>query len=199
MTPEQEELVLQWRGFAYAMAKKLDHLALVARVSYEEFCQEAILGLCRAVVKWDPAKSYAGDIKTFFALRIRGHLIDFARKNDVLTRGEKKRLSHEGLYWRDAQNERRDLSLDAPAHSDDMDHHVLCDFLAAPESSDPGDRADVLAMLASLPERERMVLFRYFFEDQTLDQIAEEEQITGSRVSQIKSRALERLERFSVG
>jgi len=197
MTPEQEELVLHWRPLAYGIANRLRRLAYVARISQEELRQEALVGLCRAVVKWDPAKSYAGDMKTFFALRIRGHLIDFARQHDVLSRTEKAKMKEDGVLWLDIQRQRRTLSLDAPAHHDDMDHDVLVDFLASPEGYDPVDRADVLAMLASLTERERMVLFRYFFEDQTLEQIAEDESVTASRISQIKTRALGKLAQFS--
>ncbi|MFZ5624808.1 MAG: sigma-70 family RNA polymerase sigma factor [Gemmatimonadota bacterium] len=67
--------------------------------------------------------------------------------------------------------------------------------VAAPEEA--LDQADEMARLreamAHLPERERLVLTLYHFEELSLRQIAEVLHVTESRVSQIRTQALRRL------
>ncbi len=91
------------------------------------------------------------------------------------------------------------VPLDAPADRDGA-RHSLEETLGDPEPTDLFehlDSADRLLMLrealASLPERERLVLSLSYYENVNLKQIGELLHITESRVSQIRTRALKRL------
>ncbi|HWE31060.1 MAG TPA: sigma-70 family RNA polymerase sigma factor, partial [Polyangia bacterium] len=74
---------------------------------------------------------------------------------------------------------------------------------AMDRSSDDGDVSDVLAQqemvdelrtaMTKLPERERLVLLRHFFDDVPMRVIGAELGVTESRVSQIATAAVEKL------
>jgi RNA polymerase sigma factor FliA len=84
-------------------------------------------------------------------------------------------------------------------HTDDAGDEEL-DFLPAPETENPlkvfmdGERKEQLsAALASLPEKERLVLTLYYYEELTLKEIGFTLGVVESRVCQIRTSALRRL------
>lgn len=90
-----------------------------------------------------------------------------------------------------------ELSLDA-----DGDESRLAALLGDPRSSDPAGSAEFSEMkrllveaIAGLPEQEKTVITLYYAEDMLLRDIGEVLGVTESRVSQIHSRALYRLNR----
>jgi RNA polymerase sigma factor for flagellar operon FliA len=73
---------------------------------------------------------------------------------------------------------------------------IICD----PEAEDPSSRiaqdegfSHLREAIAGLPQKERIVLALYYYEDLNLRQIGEVLHLTESRVSQIRSQALGRL------
>lgn len=91
------------------------------------------------------------------------------------------------------------LSLEQPLDSDE-NTGVLGDMLAQPVGSDPHsqiEKQELLAELAeaidTLPERERLILSLYYYEELTLKEIGAVLEITESRVCQLHTRALLRL------
>jgi len=104
--------------------------------------------------------------------------------------------------WREAVNGAVIMSLDdEPA--DGLDGgNALGDRLSDPAAADPlenlGQEESVTTItnaLAALPERERMVLVLYFYEELNLREIAEVMHLTESRISQIRSAALKKMRR----
>jgi RNA polymerase sigma factor for flagellar operon FliA len=104
-------------------------------------------------------------------------------------------------YWRwvDEAHARVPLALEAPGGAD-AGEGTLAETVADPAAPEPGARlveqerwTRLRESLAALPERERMVLALYFYEELNLRQIGEVLHITESRVSQIRTRALRRL------
>ncbi len=102
--------------------------------------------------------------------------------------------------WRDDRDGRTLVQLDHPAHVDQGQAASLADTIPDPEARAPDDRlgraelrARVREALAALPPKERMVLLLYFYEEANLKQIGEILHLSESRVSQIRSRALQRL------
>jgi len=55
----------------------------------EDYFQEGCLGLCEAVKSYDPTKSSFGN---YAYIRIKGRILDYARKEGNLTRGDDKKL-----------------------------------------------------------------------------------------------------------
>jgi RNA polymerase sigma factor for flagellar operon FliA len=93
------------------------------------------------------------------------------------------------------------VSLDQPASTGRTDEGpTLRDTLDDPDAPQPGaalahgEQLNVLrTALAELPEKARLVLAMYYFEDLTLRQIAEVLHVTESRVSQIHTQSLRQL------
>jgi len=79
--------------------------------------------------------------------------------------------------------------------------HEMIPDPRAPDPSDAvgsGEQLAVLAdALAALPERERLVLMLSYYEELNLKQIGEVLQVTASRASQLRTRALQRLRAFA--
>ena len=93
------------------------------------------------------------------------------------------------------------MPLDGGGSSGDDDGPHLADVLSDPNAPDQTERlmqAEALAGLAdafeTLPERDRIVLTLSYFERLTLREIGEVLHITESRVSQLRTRALKRLQ-----
>ncbi|HUK63053.1 MAG TPA: FliA/WhiG family RNA polymerase sigma factor [Dongiaceae bacterium] len=102
--------------------------------------------------------------------------------------------------WRRDTDSRVMVTLDAPAGHSGEEPWLLGDAIADEHAPEPGaalDEARTLAALhdgiAGLSERDRLVLTLSFYEDLSLREIGEVLHITESRVSQIRTRALQRL------
>ena len=92
------------------------------------------------------------------------------------------------------------LTLDAPAGHSSGEPWRLGDVIADENAVEPGAELDAAEMLESLrdgirelSERDRLVLTLSFYEELSLREIGEVLHITESRVSQIRTRALQRL------
>lgn len=92
------------------------------------------------------------------------------------------------------------LSLDHGPGDEDGDPHLAEEALASDDESSAEallnreqERALLARALKSLKEQERIVLTLYYFEDLKLHQIAQVLELTESRISQIRTKALERL------
>jgi RNA polymerase sigma factor for flagellar operon FliA len=84
--------------------------------------------------------------------------------------------------------------------SDDDDHHGLLDLFASDTEADParklddhGFRAELIAGIDALPEREKLVMALYYDEELNLKEIGAVLGVSESRVCQLHSQAIARL------
>ena len=157
---------------------------LPSHIERDELISLGALGWAEARQRFDASRGvpFAG----FAAMRIRGAILDGLRSCDTLTRGERRRARAESTL--------------TPARVVSNDEEV--EAAAAPSD---GDASDVLAQeemidelrqaLATLPERERYIVTRHFFEDVPMRAIGAELGVTESRISQIVTGAMARLRR----
>jgi RNA polymerase sigma factor for flagellar operon FliA len=89
------------------------------------------------------------------------------------------------------------LSLDEVFGPDETEGESLGDHLPGPKGDDPlsrllqGEALDALAgALDALPEKQRLVLTLYYYEELTMKEVAQVLDVSESRVSQIHSQAL---------
>ena len=89
------------------------------------------------------------------------------------------------------------LSLDEVFGPDESEGESLGDHLPGPKGEDPlsrllqGEALDALAgALDALPEKQRLVLTLYYYEELTMKEVAQVLDVSESRVSQIHSQAL---------
>ncbi|MFW5870217.1 MAG: FliA/WhiG family RNA polymerase sigma factor [Candidatus Sumerlaeota bacterium] len=93
------------------------------------------------------------------------------------------------------------ISLDEVQGDDDEDSdRNLLEFLADPEAVDPAEELNlhqiyeiVAQAIDQLPEKERLVISLYYYDELTMKEIGEVLDITESRVSQIHTKAVMRL------
>lgn len=102
--------------------------------------------------------------------------------------------------WKSAAKEATHVSLDAPAQGANPDSPTMGEMLPDADSCEveeqislEEEKAVMRREFQRLPERERIVLMLYYYEELKLREIAEVLGITESRVSQIRTKALSTL------
>jgi len=145
----------------------------------EEIEQAALIGLLQAVERFDPDRGVL--FETFAAWRVRGAIGDELRSVDHLKRG--------------ARHDDVEHELEAPKSLEEFEATDRVSALGA-EDLELG-RLPLLEeldqALAQLPERERMVVVLHKLEGFKMAQLAELLGVTESRVSQLYTKALQRL------
>lgn len=214
-------------------------IALQVRGVYSSFAQvddiinEGVLALVGAVDKFDLEKGVK--FETYVSKRIRGMVIDLARKQDWIPRNVRKRAKeidlasaelsaalgrtptdaeiarHLGItqerYQKDAANIALSnvLSLDVL-----MDTRETAGYPMEVPSSDAGSQPELALQeremqralaqgIASLRENEQMVLSLYYERNLHLKEIAQVMELSEPRISQIHTRALQKLKTYMEG
>ena len=173
------------RQLAASVARRLP-----SHVDRDELVALGALGWAEARVRFDPTRGvpFAG----FAAMRIRGAILDGLRAADTLSRADRKR----------AREESRPTAPRVVSDPDELEAAIA----AAASERDASDALvdeelvqELRQALATLPERERYVLTRHFFDEVPMRAIGVELGVTESRISQIVSGAVARLrEKFGI-
>ena len=219
-------LVLRYEGL-------IKSAALQIRGVYSSFAQvddivsEGILTLLSSIDKFDPDKGIK--FETYVAKRIRGMVIDLARKQDWLPRNIRQRAKeidaavsnlanelgrfptdrevadHLGMPTDKYQKEAarvalsNTLSLDALMDARDLEGHRFEvsteDPTVQPETVlEDQERQQTLAQgVAALQENEQIVLSLYYEKNLHMKEIAQVMGVSEPRISQIHSRAIQKL------
>ena len=219
-------LVLRYEGL-------IKSAALQIRGVYSSFAQvddivsEGILTLLSSIDKFDPDKGIK--FETYVAKRIRGMVIDLARKQDWLPRNIRQRAkeidtavsnlanelgrfptdhevaNHLGMPTDKYQKEAarvalsNTLSLDALMDARDLEGHRFEvsseDPTVQPETVlEEQELQQTLAQgIAALQENEQIVLSLYYEENLHMKEIAQVMGVSEPRISQIHSRAIQKL------
>ncbi len=219
-------LVLRYEGL-------IKSAALQARGVYSSFAQvddiisEGILTLLRAIDKFDPEKGVK--FETYIAKRIRGMIIDLARKQDWVPRNirQQSRQIEQAVselyslygrfptdaeiaaklgitvdkYYKDSASAALGsvLSLDALMDMGDMERERLEipseDRDSQPEAAfQDREMQEILAQgIRTLRENEQMVLSLYYEKNLHMKEIAQIMEVSEPRISQIHTRAIQKL------
>ena len=222
-------LVLRYEGL-------IKNAALQVRGVFSSFAQvedivnEGILTLLSAVDKFDPDKGVK--FETYVSKRIRGMVVDLARKQDWLPRNVRQRakeiddavsaLSNElgrypsekevadrlGVplerYQKDAARTALNstLSLDALMDSSDLDTYRFelpsDDERGQPETAlqDQELQETLAAGIGSLQKNEQIVLSLYYEKNLHMKEIAQVMELSEPRISQIHTRAIQKLRTY---
>ena len=222
-------LVLRYEGL-------IKNAAMQIRGVYSSFAQiddiinEGIITLLGAIDKFDPDKGVK--FETYVSKRIRGMVIDLARKQDWIPRNVRKRAKeidlasaelsaslgrsptdgeiaeHLGItperYQKDAANIALSnvLSLDVL-----MDTREPTGYPMEIPSSDVRSQPELVLQeremqralaqgIASLRENEQMVISLYYQKNLSMKEIAQVMEVSEPRISQIHSRAIQKLKLY---
>ena len=209
-------------------------IALQVRGVYSSFAQvddiinEGVLALVGAVDKFDPDKGIK--FETFVSKRIRGAVIDLARRQDWVPRSVRRKAreidqasvelyAELGRSPTDEEIARR-LGISSQQYQEDLANTALCNLLSLDSLFDDQDqggvdvadsvgtgrpedsllRQELLDTLtdgiASLRENEQMVVSLYYRKNLSMKEIAQVMEVSEPRISQIHSRAIQKLKLY---
>ena len=209
-------------------------IALQVRGVYSSFAQvddiinEGVLALVGAVDKFDPDKGIK--FETFVSKRIRGAVIDLARRQDWVPRSVRRKAreidqasvelyAELGRSPTDEEIARR-LGISSQQYQEDLANTALCNLLSLDSLFDDQDqggmdvadsvgtgrpedsllRQELLDTLtegiASLRENEQTVVSLYYRKNLSMKEIAQVMDVSEPRISQIHSRAIQKLKLY---
>ena len=151
-----------------------------------DYFQYGIEGLNEAIDRFDP--DYGTKFETYAIQRIRGKIIDELRKLQSKHK-EGTDSSIESFYSNVSLNK----------SPEDEDGYMLGEVIANDEESvavtveKTEMKEFLMTAIKDLPERDRLLLSLYYFENLNYKEIAELMKITVSRVSQVHSKILKEL------
>jgi RNA polymerase sigma factor (sigma-70 family) len=177
MTPDQvREIVATHKPFVH---KHAGRWARNSPQEYDDCVQETYLALLEACRKWSPTGG--SNIRTYAI-----QFVEWRKHRDWISR---KRLKRAHVS----------ISLETPVAAPDGGEEItLGDMLGTPATQEDGidenrRRKIVLRAISELPERERTVVRRRFFNDETLQEIGEDRGVTRERIRQIEAAAFDML------
>ena len=189
-------------------------------VDNEDLVNYGILGLIDAIDKFDPYKNVK--FETYASLRIRGSILDAIRKLDWVPRTLRKKQKEvdrayaelEFQLGRQPQDEEmaKYLGLKIEEYGELLKEVNITTLISVDEYSyqlesikdvnaespaayvQEQETKEMLAKaIEALPEREKQVIFLYYFDELTLKEISSVLEVSESRVSQLHTKAVSRL------
>ena len=184
----REQLILEYAPLVKVVAGRLS-MYLGYNVDYEDLVSYGIFGLIDAIDKFDCLKEVK--FETYASLRIRATDEDIAMGLGI--------SAEEYLDWQSQMkitglvslNEYMDQGSDV---SQDYSRHTTARFDGPEESVEKEELTKVLGeALELLTEKEKKVVTLYYYEDLTLKEISNILEVSESRVSQLHTRALQKM------
>lgn len=218
----KEEIISHYVQLVKLVAGRLS-IYLNQYIETDDLVEYGILGLIDAIDKFDFDKNVK--FETYASLRIRGSILDAIRKLDWMPRTLRKKqkeidrayLTLEMKLSRAPREEEmaefleislenyrqllKDINISALVSIDENSYYTEClsdkTSLLPDESIEKKESYDLLAQVISqLPEREKMVVTLYYYEELTLKEISKVLEVSESRVSQLHTKAISRLRTY---
>jgi RNA polymerase sigma factor for flagellar operon FliA len=200
------ELMKQYSKLVYYVIHRTD-LRNAAVLDDRDFYQFGILGLSEAIERFNP--KFGVKFETYAIPRIRGMILDELRKLDFIPRSYKENLKKEiekenkrrkacqmeEVTLTDYLKEYQKISLSQQV-GEDADQVI--EFISNEEDT-PDEEIEkkdlkemILKTINALPEKQRLILTLYYYEDMNYQEIADILEISVSRVSQIHSELMKK-------
>lgn len=215
----KQELISHYVHLVKLVAGRLN-IYLNHYVELDDLLSYGIIGLIDAIDKFDRSKNVK--FETYASLRIRGAILDEIRKLDWVPRSLRKKQKDLNKACFELENKLGRTPTDeeiacALKITKDEYYNLIQDtnianlvFIEDYElqiTSIPDDKNDtpdhyiekqeiinrLKEALETLPERERRVITFYYFEELTLKEISSILQVSESRISQLHTKAVQRL------
>ena len=213
----QEKIVIKYLKLVHYLAHRLVSFS-TSTLDRDDLYSAGVIGLLEAIERFDLSKDVS--FKTFATLRIKGAIIDEIRRFDWVPRTVRKKSKmldatiHKlfSLYNRLPTDreiaEELELTLEeyyqltdnlGPLYLSSIDteknfENMVSDNYDADVEYTKSKMKELLVdCLEKLPEREKLVITLYYYENLNLKEISEILNVTESRISQIHSSGLNKL------
>ena len=208
----REQLVLAYSPLVKFVAGRMSS-GLPAHIEEADLISYGLLGLIGAIERFDPSREIK--FETFAVARIKGSIIDELRSLDWVPRSVRAKAREiEAAQTKlemtldDFQESLLQISNSTVVALDELwtvsdasgDQVSLLDTMKDPNAVDPAKELGVSELkdrlahaISRLPEREKLVIALYYYENLTLREIGEVLGVTESRVSQLHTKAVLRL------
>ena len=206
----REKIILEYAPLVKVVAGRLS-MYLGYSVEYDDMVSYGVFGLIDAIDKFDTTKEVK--FETYASLRIRGAILDQIRKMDTVMKEIEQRTGREAtdeevaaglgispdefLEWQTQLKANNIISLNeyveqgsdissekSPAGSYEMPEAVV-------EKSELKEMLE--EALELLTEKEKKVVLLYYYEDLTLKEISRVLEVSESRISQLHTKALQKM------
>ena len=206
-TDTREKIILEYAPLVKVVAGRLS-VYLGYNVEYEDLVSYGIFGLIDAIDKFDCFKEVK--FETYASLRIRGAILDQIRKMDWIPRTIRQKQKRIETVIREIEQETGHNASDEEIAeklgiSDDeyldwqsqMKVTGLVSLNEYMEQEEKVEREELTRMLGEalqlLTEKEQKVITLYYYEELTLKEISSILEVSESRVSQLHTRALQKM------
>ena len=204
----REQIILEYVPLVKLVAGRLN-MYLGYTVEYDDLVSYGVFGLIDAIDKFDYGKGIK--FETYASLRIRGSILDQIRKMDWIPRSVRQKQKQmeaavaklekeKGLKLKDKDiAEELGISLDEfmEQGADNGVKEFKNTTFVEPEQAVDREEVKKLLMeaLELLTEKERKVVLLYYYEELTLKEVASVLEVSESRISQLHSKALEKMKK----
>ncbi|WP_029521966.1 sigma-70 family RNA polymerase sigma factor [Persephonella sp. KM09-Lau-8] len=200
---EREKLILDNLSLVKKVASKIYYRLPKGDIEFDDLVNVGVIGLMKAIEKYDKDKA---KLSTYAYIKIRGEILDYLRSLDIVPRTVRDKIKKEPPLEEGQpiplSNTAVMVSIEKALSSDESFKIIdtLTSEKASPEEEviKQDQKEKLLKALELLSEKEKKVLQMIYFEEKDLKTIAEEINVSVSRVSQIKAEAIKKLKSIYV-
>jgi len=200
---EREKLILDNISLVKKVASKIYYRLPKGDIEFDDLVNVGVIGLMKAIQKYDKDKA---KFSTYAYIKIRGEILDYLRSLDIVPRTVRDRIKKEPPVEEGKtvplSNTAVMVSIEKALSSDESLKIVdtLVSDRETPEEEviREDQKEKLLQAVNLLSEKEKKVLQMLYFEEKDLKSVANEINVSVSRVSQIKSEAIKKLKSLFV-
>ncbi len=198
---QKQRIILENTALVKKVASKIFFkLPKDAGIEFDELVNTGIIGLIKAIDKFDSKKA---QFSTYAYIKIRGEILDYLRSLHIMPRSMREKIKKEKEAGKDIPLSNLAIMISMEkALTNEEGSARLIDVMVSEEIG-PEDRAvtsqlndKIQEAFKFLSEKERRTLQMFFFEELEPKEIARVLEVSQSRVSQIKSQAINKLKKL---
>ena len=195
----KDQIVLEHLPLVKKVAAKIYHKLPDCDIEFDDLVNTGIIGLMKAIEKYDERKA---KFSTYAYIKIRGEILDYLRSLEIVPRSVKDKIKKECENTDELSiplsNTAVMVSIEKAIYEKDPNLKLI-DTLVSKRISPEEEviqedlREKILLAMEKLNEKEKAVLQMIYFEERDLKYISNQLGISMSRVSQLKSIAIEKI------
>ncbi len=200
---ERDRLILENLPLVKKVASKIYYRLPKGDIEFDDLVNVGVIGLIKAIERYDKDKA---KFSTYAYIKIRGEILDYLRSLDIVPRTIRDKIKKEPPIEEGKpvplSNTAVMVSIEKALSSDEslkiVDTLVSDKNTPEEEVIKEDQKEKLLEAIELLNEKEKKVLQMLYFEEKDLKTVAQELDISVSRVSQIKHEAIKKLKNLPI-